>query len=79
MHGCTLADGILYHVEDIGRLNSEMVIKAVEMGIPVLISRSGTTEMGLDVARRCGATLIGRARNERFLVFNGGERIDFGS
>ena len=35
MHGCILADGILYHVEDIGRLSSEMVIKAVETGIPV--------------------------------------------
>lgn len=60
-----------------GRLTSEMVIKAVEMGIPVLISRSGTTEMGLDVARHCAVTLIGRAKNERFLVFNGGERIEF--
>ena len=60
-----------------GRLTSEMVIKVVEMGIPILISRSGTTEMGLEVARQCGVTLIGRARNERFLVFNGAERIDF--
>jgi FdhD protein len=60
-----------------GRLTSEMVIKVVEMGIPVLVSRSGTTEMGLEVARNCGVTLIGRARNERFLVFNGVERIDF--
>ena len=47
------------------------------MGIPVLISRSGTTEMGLDVAQRCGVTLIGRAKHDRFLVFNGGERIEF--
>ncbi|MBI3093526.1 MAG: formate dehydrogenase accessory sulfurtransferase FdhD, partial [Rhodocyclales bacterium] len=39
--------------------------------------RSGTTEMGLDVARRCGVTLIGRARNQRFLVFNDPQRIDF--
>ena len=60
-----------------GRLTSEMVIKVVEMGIPVLISRSGTTEMGLDVARQCGVTLIGRAKNERFIVFNGAERIAF--
>ncbi len=60
-----------------GRLTSEMVIKTVQMGIPVLISRSGTTEMGLAVARRCGVTLIGRARNDRFLVFNTAERIDF--
>ncbi|WP_332670049.1 formate dehydrogenase accessory sulfurtransferase FdhD [Aromatoleum sp.] len=60
-----------------GRLTSEMVIKTVEMGIPVLISRSGTTERGLDIARHGGLTLIGRAWNERFLVFNGSERIDF--
>jgi FdhD protein len=38
-----------------------MVIEVVEKGVPVLISRSDTTEMGLDVARRCGVTLIGRA------------------
>lgn len=68
------SDKLLYTT---GRLTSEMVIKVVEMGIPVLISRSGTTEMGLAVARRCNVTLIGRARNERFLVFNGAERIDF--
>ena len=60
-----------------GRLTSEMVIKAVQMGIPVLVSRSGTTEMGLAVARRCGVTLVGRARNDRFLVFSQAERIDF--
>lgn len=68
------ADKLFYTT---GRLTSEMVIKVVEMGIPVLISRSGTTEMGLDVARRCGVTLIGRARNQRFLVFNDPQRIDF--
>ena len=54
-----------------------MVIKGAEMGIPVLISRSGTTEMGLDVARHCGVTLVGRAKHDRFLVFNGAERIEF--
>lgn len=47
------------------------------MGIPVRISRSGTTEMGLEVAQRCGVTLIGRAKNDRLLVFNGSERIEF--
>lgn len=70
------ADKLFYTT---GRLTSEMVIKVVEMGIPVLISRSGTTEMGLQVARQCGVTLIGRARHEKFIVFNGGERIDFTS
>ena len=60
-----------------GRLTSEMVIKVVKMGIPILISRSGTTEMGLGVARRCGVTLIRRARHRHFLVFHGAARIDF--
>lgn len=68
------ADKLFYTT---GRLTSEMVIKTVQMGIPVLVSRSGTTEMGLAVARRCGVTLIGRARNDRFLVFSGAERIRF--
>jgi FdhD protein len=74
LNGESGANRILYTT---GRLTSEMVIKVVEMGIPVLISRSGTTEMGLVVARQCGVTLIGRARNERFLVFHGAERLDF--
>jgi len=73
--GAEIGSGKLFYTT--GRLTSEMVIKAVEMGIPALISRSGTTEMGLDVARQCGVTLIGRAKNERFLVFNGSERIEF--
>lgn len=60
-----------------GRLTSEMVIKGAQMGIPVLISRSGTTEMGLDVARHCGVTLVGRAKHDRFLVFSGSKRIEF--
>lgn len=74
MEGQAGGDKLFYTT---GRLTSEMVIKVVEMGIPVLVSRSGTTEMGLDVARRCGVTLIGRARNQRFLVFNRPDRIDF--
>lgn len=60
-----------------GCLTSEMVIKAAGMGIPVLVSRSGTTQMGLDVARHCGVTLVGRSTHDRFLVFHGGERIAF--
>jgi FdhD protein len=74
MDGESGGDKLFYST---GRLTSEMVIKGVEMGIPVLISRSGTTEMGLEIARRFGVTLIGRAKNERFLVFNGSERIAF--
>ncbi|WP_246479992.1 formate dehydrogenase accessory sulfurtransferase FdhD [Motiliproteus sediminis] len=60
-----------------GRLTSEMVIKVTQMGIPTLLSRSGLTEMGLDLARRVGLTLIGRAKGRHFLVFNQGERIIF--
>lgn len=60
-----------------GRLTSEMLIKAVGMGIPVVMSRSGTTAMGLAVARRCNLTVVGRARSGRFQVFHGAERIAF--
>ena len=60
-----------------GRLTSEMVIKTVQMGIPVLASRSGFTAWGVDLARRAGLTLIGRARGRRFLALSGAERIVF--
>ena len=58
-----------------GRLTSEMVIKTVQMEIPILISRSGFTESGVDLARKAGLTLIGRARGKRFTVLSGSERI----
>jgi FdhD protein len=60
-----------------GRLTSEMVIKVAQMGIPVLLSRSGVTQMGLDLARKVGVTLIARAKGHHFLVYNGVENIDF--
>ncbi len=60
-----------------GRLTSEMVIKVAQMGIPILLSRSGVTQMGLDIARRVGVTLIARAKGNHFLVYNGAENIDF--
>ena len=60
-----------------GRLTSEMVIKVSQMNIPYLISRSGITEMGLNVAKETGVTLIGRAKGKHFLVYNGSENIDF--
>ena len=60
-----------------GRLTSEMVIKTVRMGIPVLVSRSGFTAWGVDLARQCGLTLIGRARGKRFVALAGEERIVF--
>lgn len=59
-----------------GRLTSEMVIKVTQMNIPVLLSRSGITEMGLSLARQLGVTMIGRAKGEHFLVFNGRQHID---
>jgi FdhD protein len=60
-----------------GRLTSEMVIKTVQMGIPILISRSGFTAWGVELARRAGLTLIGRARGKRFVALSGIERIVF--
>jgi len=60
-----------------GRLTSEMVIKCVMMGIPILVSRSGFTAWGVDLARKAGLTLIGRARGARFTVLSGHERVDY--
>jgi FdhD protein len=60
-----------------GRLTSEMVIKTVRMGIPVLVSRSGFTAWGVELARQCGLTLIGRARGKRFVALSGEDRILF--
>jgi len=52
-----------------------MVIKSAQMGIPVVVSRSGITQMGLDVALRVGLCAIGRATNKRFLCFSAPERL----
>jgi len=60
-----------------GRLTSEMVIKTVMMGIPILISRSGFTASGVELARQVGLTLIGRARGQRFMALSGIDRIEF--
>ena len=60
-----------------GRLTSEMVIKVAKMGIPVLLSRSGVTQMGLDLAKQMGITLIARAKGRHFLVYHGCETITF--
>ncbi|MGI2171935.1 formate dehydrogenase accessory sulfurtransferase FdhD [Shewanella sp. MF05960] len=60
-----------------GRLTSEMVIKVAKMGIPVLLSRSGVTQMGLDLAMQLGITLIARAKGRHFLVYHGSETIEF--
>jgi FdhD protein len=60
-----------------GRLTSEMVIKTVKMRIPILVSRSGFTAWGVELARKAGLTLIGRARGKRFVALAGEHRIEF--
>ena len=60
-----------------GRLTSEMVIKTVQMRIPILISRSGFTAWGVDLARQANLTLIGRAKGKRFIALAGESRIVF--
>lgn len=70
----TPGDKIFYTT---GRLTSEMVIKTVMMGIPILVSRSGFTAWGVELARQAGLTLIGRARGSRFMVLAGQERVEF--
>lgn len=58
-----------------GRLTSEMVIKCAQMGIPFLVSRSGLTRMGHEIALRTGITMIGRATHTRHLLFTGAQRL----
>ena len=58
-----------------GRLTSEMVIKTVQMGIPILVSRSGFTAWGVELARQANLTLIGRAKGKRFVALAGEQRI----
>ncbi len=58
-----------------GRLTSEMVIKTVQMGIPILVSRSGFTAWGVELARKADLTLIGRAKGRRFVALAGEQRI----
>mgnify|MGYP001026888272 CR=1 FL=1 len=68
------ADKIFYTT---GRLTSEMVIKVAQIGVPWLLSRSGITRMGLEIAQRLGVTLIGRAKGKHFFVYHGGENMAF--
>ena len=72
MHDVNAQDKVFYTT---GRLTSEMVIKSAQMGVPVVVSRSGITQMGLDVAQRLGLCAIGRATNKRFLCFSAPERL----
>lgn len=72
-NGMSGADKIFYST---GRLTSEMVMKAAQMGIPVIVSRNGVTQMGLDLANQLGMTLFGRAGNRHFLCYSGFDRFD---
>lgn len=74
LNGLTPDQKIFYTT---GRLTSEMVIKTVQMRIPILISRSGFTAWGVELARQAGLTLIGRAKGKRFVALSGKERIEF--
>lgn len=73
-HKVDVADMIMYTT---GRLTSEMVIKTVRMGIPILVSRSGFTAWGVQLARQVGLTLVGRTKGKRFIALSGQERIVF--
>ncbi|MDA0368325.1 MAG: formate dehydrogenase accessory sulfurtransferase FdhD [Proteobacteria bacterium] len=72
LNSVTPEDKIFYTT---GRLTSEMVIKCVNMRIPILVSRSGFTAWGVDLARQANLTLVGRARGRRFVVLAGHERM----
>jgi FdhD protein len=72
LHGIQGNDKLFYTT---GRLTSEMVIKVAQMGIPILLSRSGVTQMGLELAQKLGVILVARAKGKHFLVYNGVERI----
>jgi FdhD protein len=72
LDGVDGSDKIFYTT---GRLTSEMVIKAAQMQIPFLVSRSGLTQMGFEVANKVGITMIGRAVNRRYLLFTGRRRF----
>jgi FdhD protein len=73
-HGIAGGDKIFYTT---GRLTSEMIIKTVRMGIPILVSRSGFTAWGVELAQNAGLTLIGRVRGKRFVGLSGLDRIVF--
>nr|WP_145547811.1 formate dehydrogenase accessory sulfurtransferase FdhD [Variovorax boronicumulans] len=73
VHGVEGADKVFFTT---GRLTSEMVIKAAQMGVPIVVSRNGVTAMGHDLATRLGMCLFGRAANRHFLCYTGLERFD---
>jgi FdhD protein len=73
LHGVEGRDKIFYTT---GRLTSEMVIKSAQLGVPIIVSRSGITQMGLEIAKRLGLALFGRATNRHFICYCGFERFD---
>jgi len=73
LHGIEGGDKAFYTT---GRLTSEMVMKAAQMGVPIIVSRNGVTAMGHELATRLGMTLFGRAANRHFLCYTGAERFD---
>jgi len=73
LHDMGGADKIFYTT---GRLTSEMVIKSAQMGVPIVVSRSGITQMGLELAERLGLALFGRATHRHFICYCGFDRFD---
>jgi FdhD protein len=73
MHG--VVSGAASSFYTTGRLTSEMVLKSAQMGVPVVISRSGITQMGYDLAERLGLCTLGRATNKHFLVYTAADRV----
>lgn len=73
LHGLDGGDKTFYTT---GRLTSEMVIKSAQMGVPIIVSRSGITQMGHELAQQLGMTLFGRAANRHFICYSGFERFD---
>jgi FdhD protein len=73
MHG--VVSGAASSFYTTGRLTSEMVLKSAQMGVPVVISRSGITQMGYDLAERLGLCTLGRATNKHFLVYTAPQRV----
>lgn len=73
MHG--VVSGAASSFYTTGRLTSEMVLKSAQMGVPVVISRSGITQMGYDLAERLGLCTLGRATNKHFLVYTAPHRV----
>jgi FdhD protein len=72
-HGIGGGDKVLFTT---GRLTAEMVIKAAQSGVPIVVSRNGVSTMGYDLAAKFGMALIGRAVNRRFHCYTGSERLD---